>query len=387
MSTVSQNLLPGREEQIIEETVPFLHGDQMIFSAREEAIFIEMLRLERHRSQRSGDPFLLVLIDIPDLPKRTRRAAFRKAARAISSCTRQTDVLGWYERDRRLGLLMTEIGTGNPKDLEIISRRLTTSLSRAIEPKIYRRLKLTLRVYPERPSDGGSVESDDLRDCSADPEPSWSLVKARGGRWVKRVLDILVSLSMLALLLPLFLVIALLVKLSSPGPIFFRQTRLGQYGRTFTFLKFRTMYTNCDAAIHEAYVAKLISGQLEVGKGEGIYKMQNDPRVTPLGRFLRKSSLDELPQFVNVLRNEMSMVGPRPPLPYEYERYKPWHKRRVLELKPGITGLWQVEGRSRTTFDQMVRLDLRYGRFRTIWSDLKILARTPSAVIRGRGAC
>lgn len=386
MSTVSQNLLPGSEEQIIEETVPF-HGDQNIFSAREEAIFIEMLRLERHRSQRSGKPFVLVLIDIFDVPKRTRRAAFRRAARAISSCTRQTDVLGWYERERRLGLMMTEIGSGNTKDLELISRRLTTSLSRAIEPKIYRKLKITLRVYPERSSDGNPVMPEDIRDYGVAPEPAWSVVKARGARWVKRVLDVVVSFSMLVLLLPLFLVIAVLVKLSSPGPIFFRQTRLGQYGRTFTFFKFRTMYTNCDAAIHEAYVAKLISGQLEGGKTKGIYKMQNDPRVTPLGRFLRKSSLDELPQIINVLRNEMSLVGPRPPLPYEYERYKSWHKRRVLELKPGITGLWQVEGRSRTTFEQMVRLDLRYGRFRTIWSDLKILARTPLAVIRGRGAC
>lgn len=386
MSTVSQNLLPGSEEQIIEETVPF-HGDQNIFSAREEAIFIEMLRLERHRSQRSGKPFVLVLIDIFDVPKRTRRAAFRRAARAISSCTRQTDVLGWYERERRLGLMMTEIGSGNTKDLELISRRLTTSLSRDIEPKIYRKLKITLRVYPERSSDGNPVMPEDIRDYGVAPEPAWSAVKARGARWVKRVLDVVVSFSMLVLLLPLFLVIAVLVKLSSPGPIFFRQTRLGQYGRTFTFFKFRTMYTNCDAAIHEAYVAKLISGQLEGGKTKGIYKMQNDPRVTPLGRFLRKSSLDELPQIINVLRNEMSLVGPRPPLPYEYERYKSWHKRRVLELKPGITGLWQVEGRSRTTFEQMVRLDLRYGRFRTIWSDLKILARTPLAVIRGRGAC
>lgn len=385
MSTLSQNLLPKREEQITEEAVPLFHGDQMIFSAREEAIFIEMLRLERHRSQRSGKSFLLVLIDIPDLRKRVRLAAFRKAARAISSCTRETDVVGWYERDTRLGLLMTEIGAGNASDLELISHRLTASLSRAIEPEIYRRLKMTLRVYPERSFDGNSVDSDGVRGYPA--IPARSVVKARGALWLKRVLDIVGSLLALAVLSPIFLLIAVLVKVSSPGPIFFRQIRLGQYGKKFTFFKFRTMYTNCDPAIHQAYVAKLISGQPEVAEGTGIYKMQNDPRVTPLGRFLRKSSLDELPQFLNVLRNEMSLVGPRPPLPYEYERYKPWHKRRVLELKPGITGLWQVEGRSRTTFDQMVRLDLRYGRFRTIWSDVKIVARTPSAVIRGRGAC
>jgi lipopolysaccharide/colanic/teichoic acid biosynthesis glycosyltransferase len=386
MSTVSQDLLPRRREQVTEETTPFFQGDQ-IFTAIEETIFVEMLRLERHRSQRSGDPFLLVLIDIPDVPKRTRKAAFRKAARAISSCTRETDVLGWYERDRQLGLLMTEIGTGGAKDLEVISHRLTVSLSRVIEPEVYHRLRVTLRVYPEVSSDGDSVESRDRSGRRKGPEPARSILKDRGALWLKRALDVFASALMLTLLSPLFLAIALLVKLSSPGPIFFRQARLGQYGKKFTFFKFRTMYTNCDPAIHEAYVAKLISGQLEGGDGKGIYKMQNDPRVTPLGRFLRKSSLDELPQFVNVLRDEMSLVGPRPPLPYEYERYKPWHKRRVLELKPGITGLWQVEGRSRTTFEQMVRLDLRYGRFRSIWTDIKILVRTPSAVIRGRGAC
>jgi lipopolysaccharide/colanic/teichoic acid biosynthesis glycosyltransferase len=133
-------------------------------------------------------------------------------------------------------------------------------------------------------------------------------------------------------------------------------------------------------------VARLIAGDHGAGQGCAVYKLQNDPRVTPLGRFLRKTSLDELPQFFNVLRNEMSLVGPRPPLPYEYERYQVWHRRRVLEMKPGLTGLWQVEGRSRTTFEEMVRIDLRYAGCRSIWMDLKILLLTPGAVLSGRGA-
>jgi lipopolysaccharide/colanic/teichoic acid biosynthesis glycosyltransferase len=112
----------------------------------------------------------------------------------------------------------------------------------------------------------------------------------------------------------------------------------------------------------------------------------NDPRMTPVGRLLRKTSLDELPQLINVLRGEMSLVGPRPPVPYEYERYSAWHKRRIIETKPGITGLWQVSGRSRTTFDQMVRLDLEYARTWSIWVDLKILLRTPAAIVSGEGA-
>jgi lipopolysaccharide/colanic/teichoic acid biosynthesis glycosyltransferase len=117
-----------------------------------------------------------------------------------------------------------------------------------------------------------------------------------------------------------------------------------------------------------------------------IYKIVSDPRVTQTGRLLRKSSLDELPQLINVLKGEMSLVGPRPPLPYEYERYSTWHRRRLMEVKPGITGLWQVNGRSRTTFDEMVRLDLEYVRSWSIWLDLKILLRTPAAVLSGEGA-
>ncbi|HLQ75947.1 MAG TPA: sugar transferase, partial [Terriglobia bacterium] len=119
---------------------------------------------------------------------------------------------------------------------------------------------------------------------------------------------------------------------------------------------------------------------------DGVYKIQNDPRITPFGRILRATSLDELPQFIHVLSGRMSLVGPRPPIPYEYECYQPWHRRRILDAKPGITGMWQVHGRSRTTFDDMVRMDLRYIRGRSIWIDLKILLKTPWAVIGGHGA-
>jgi lipopolysaccharide/colanic/teichoic acid biosynthesis glycosyltransferase len=187
--------------------------------------------------------------------------------------------------------------------------------------------------------------------------------------------------------LPIFGIIALLIKITSKGPVLFCQKRLGQYGKEFKFLKFRTMYPNNDSRIHQEYVAKLIAGNGDFKQANGTYKLTNDPRITPLGRFLRKSSLDELPQFINVLRGDMSLVGPRPPLAYEYERYQAWHRRRVTELKPGMTGLWQIEGRSRTTFDEMVRMDLRYASSVSLWLDLKILLLTPKAVISGRGAC
>jgi lipopolysaccharide/colanic/teichoic acid biosynthesis glycosyltransferase len=138
-----------------------------------------------------------------------------------------------------------------------------------------------------------------------------------------------------------------------------------------------------DPKIHQDYVRRLISGKEEnqqPGASAAVYKLKDDPRITPVGKFLRKTSLDELPQFLNVLIGEMSLVGPRPPIPYEVEAYDIWHKRRLLEVRPGITGLWQVEGRSTTKFDEMVRLDLRYAKTWSLWLDIKILVRTPGAV-------
>ena len=182
----------------------------------------------------------------------------------------------------------------------------------------------------------------------------------------------------------MFLFVSALVKLTSKGPVFFQQQRVGEDGRPFTMLKFRTMHVNADpqdsSAVRRAF-HPVQRNVCECGRTNVVFKIVDDPRVTPLGHFLRRSSLDEFPQFWNVLRGEMSLVGPRPPLPYEVARYKRWHRRRVLEAKPGITGLWQVTGRSRTTFDEMVRLDLRYAKNYSVWTDLKILLATPRAVM------
>ena len=164
----------------------------------------------------------------------------------------------------------------------------------------------------------------------------------------------------MCLLSPVFLAVAVAIKLTSKGPILFKQERIGQYGVGFTFLKFRSMHFRNDPKIHREYVRKLISGKDDCKQADdngGAYKLQNDPRITPVGKFLRRTSLDELPQFFNVLRGDMSLVGPRPPIPYETEAYDVWHRRRFFEAKPGITGLWQVKGRSRVKFDDMVRLD------------------------------
>ena len=146
------------------------------------------------------------------------------------------------------------------------------------------------------------------------------------------------------------------------------------------------MYVNNDSTMHKDFVTRLINGETSSSDTPGVYKITNDPRVTPFGRFLRKTSLDELPQLLNVLKGEMSLVGPRPPLPYELEHYDVWHRRRILEIRPGLTGLWQVSGRSRTNFDDMVRLDLKYAAQWSLWLDLKICLQTPKAVIFGDGA-
>jgi lipopolysaccharide/colanic/teichoic acid biosynthesis glycosyltransferase len=206
---------------------------------------------------------------------------------------------------------------------------------------------------------------------------------------MKRMMDVAGSAFALIMLSPLFAVIAAVIKLTSPGPIFFRQKRVGQHGVSFVFLKFRSMNVNNDPSAHKEYVRQLIAGQADrkpsEGNGDGVYKITNDPRVTKIGAFLRRTSLDELPQFINVIKGEMSLVGPRPPIAYEVEAYDLWHRRRVLEAKPGITGLWQVHGRSRVTFDEMVRLDLHYAKTWSPWMDVKILFRTPGAMF-GEGA-
>jgi lipopolysaccharide/colanic/teichoic acid biosynthesis glycosyltransferase len=214
-----------------------------------------------------------------------------------------------------------------------------------------------------------------------------AFVSQRNHPWrdaAKRGLDIVGSLVLLALFGPVMLAVVTVVKWTSAGPALYRQVRIGRRGESFTMLKVRTMYVNAGHGIHNDYVTWFIkaSGQ-QPRTGDEVFKLTNDPRITPPGQWLRKTSLDELPQFWNVLRGDMSLVGPRPPLPFEVAQYQPWHRRRVLEAKPGITGLWQVKGRSRTTFDEMVRMDLEYARSHSLWTDIRILAATPLAMVKG----
>jgi lipopolysaccharide/colanic/teichoic acid biosynthesis glycosyltransferase len=354
-----------------------------------EEAFRRMISLERKRSERSQRPFVLLLIDTG------RSQAGDKQGRvlldmlsALQGATRETDVTGWYTMNSVVGVMFTEIVLDNNAVLSTILSRVGELLRQKLDTDQFSRIKFSFHVFPD---DWDSQDPERPSNPTLYPDLEKRQESNRPARAIKRMIDVLGSLTLLVLLSPVFFVIAAAIKLSSRGPVLFRQQRIGEHGTPFTFLKFRSMYVNNDASQHKEYVRQLIAGQAVKqpanGTGEGIFKLTNDPRITPVGSFLRRTSLDELPQFLNVLSGDMSLVGPRPPVPYEVEAYATWHRRRLLEAKPGITGLWQVQGRSRVGFDDMVRLDLRYARNCSPWLDLKILVRTPKAVIAGNGAC
>jgi lipopolysaccharide/colanic/teichoic acid biosynthesis glycosyltransferase len=209
-------------------------------------------------------------------------------------------------------------------------------------------------------------------------------IRSRYAR-VKRALDIVFTVLIFIPLCISMAIVAVAIRLDSPGPVFFRQKRVGQNGAEFYMLKFRSMYDNSDDSIHREATAQYMRGEL-IGEGAAAlpYKRSEDPRITRVGRFLRKASLDEIPQFINVLRGEMTLVGPRPPLPYEVERYS---ARDLVRLrgKPGMTGAWQVYGRSSVTFQSMVEMDIAYLQKQSLREDLKLIALTIPVMIAGRG--
>jgi len=358
-----------------------------------EDTFHRMISLERKRSERSQRPFVLLLVDtcvsnVADASGDRSNTVLVDLLSALQGATRETDVTGWYKEGAVIGVMFTEIVLDNNLVLSTILARLGGVLRERLDAEQFSRIKFSFHVFPD---DWDADDPNRPSNPTLYPDLEKRQKANRFGRTMKRVIDVLGSLWLLALLSPVFLTIAAAIKLTSRGPVLFRQKRIGEHGTPFTFLKFRSMYVNNDSSEHREYVRRLIEGRADKkqanGRGSGVFKLTNDPRITPVGRFLRRSSLDELPQLFNVLQGEMSLVGPRPPVPYEVEAYATWHRRRLLEAKPGITGLWQVYGRSRVEFDDMVRLDLRYARECSPLLDLKILLQTPKAVIGGDGAC
>jgi len=350
-----------------------------------------MIALERKRTERSAKPFLLMLLETGEQHSEEKNGqVLAEVISALLTATRETDVIGWHRKNGCIGVLFTQLVTSDQKSiLSAMLARVGAILQDNLSLEQFSQIRISFHFFPDK-------WDHDISQRPSDPALYPDLLRddKRGKLfWLtKRVMDIGGSLLLLTIALPVFLIVAVAVKISSKGPILYRQQRVGQHGKPFTFLKFRSMYVDNDPTVHKNYIMQLIAGQAQRypakgnGHGMGIYKLTKDDRITRVGAFLRRTSLDELPQLWNVLRGQMSLVGPRPAIPYEVAAYQTWHRRRVLEVKPGITGLWQVEARGRVEFDEMVRLDLRYARNWSPWLDLKILFRTPRAVIAGGGA-
>jgi lipopolysaccharide/colanic/teichoic acid biosynthesis glycosyltransferase len=371
-------------------TDPLLEGVPVVERAPlNEEIFRRMIAIERKRTERSKAPFLLMLLEVvSNEGQKKERQTLGLIASALLASSRDTDLVGWYKDDVIIGAMFTGLIVHDKRIvLDTFLTKVTSSLRDELTAEQFNQVSISFHLFPDdwdhekpgRPSNAALYPDLASRDKGRRP----MLV-------VKRIIDVVGSGTLLMLLAPLFVAIALAVKFSSKGPVFFRQQRVGRFGKTFTFLKFRSMYTNNDVSVHKEFVTRMIAsgaGQTsQSGEKKDVFKITNDKRVTRVGKLLRRTSLDELPQFLNVLMGDMSLVGPRPPIPYELAAYQTWHRRRLLGVKPGITGLWQVLSRSSVQFDEMVRLDLRYASTWTPWLDIKILLRTPLAVIKGSGA-
>ena len=371
MTSLASNLIVARAQRLGDRR----HGVSASPSLTlPQELFRDALVRERKRADRFEETMVLVLISLDD---RNVSSRWRRVVKAVSHAARDADLIGWYEQGSVLGLIRS-VTPDLAETATVLAETTRDEVMRCLSYENVDNCSVRLEIYcPHR--EGASP----VLDVGTEDRKSQEIVRDAA----KRMLDIVGSTAFLIAFSPVFLFVAALVKLTSKGPVFFRQQRVGEGGRPFMMLKFRTMRVNADPRIHQQYVESFIQSAAMNGSDKRpVFKIVHDPRVTPFGHFLRRSSLDEFPQFWNVLRGEMSLVGPRPPLAYEVARYKGWHRRRVLEAKPGITGLWQVEGRSRTTFDEMVRLDLRYARNRSVWIDLKLLLATPYAVISGKGA-
>jgi exopolysaccharide biosynthesis polyprenyl glycosylphosphotransferase len=327
---------------------------------------------------------MLDFINITNL--KIRHEAIQDVMNALTLHTRSTDIKGWYWGDKVLGVIMTEM-------IVISKETLKEKILQCLQTKTNQELLDTIRIsFHQFPEDGRLIQIMDGPSCLTFYDDVIKLQRSKlNGYRMKRFVDVIGSIAAIVLFSPLFILIPIAIKLTSKGPILFRQERVGQHGERFNFLKFRSMYVNNDQYVHREFVQNFIAnkpnGQDNGGKsGERVYKITKDKRITPLGHFLRRTSLDEIPQLFNVLMGDMSLVGPRPPIDYELEKYDSWHWRRVMEVKPGITGLWQVMGRSSTSFDDMVRLDLKYVTHWSLWLDFLILFKTPRAVLSGKGA-
>jgi len=382
-----------------------LHGIRSVGQLR------AIIERERARADRNGHQFSVVLLS-SDNPE-PDNAQLKYVAQVFAKRIRLTDEAGWFDY-KRLGVVL-------PYTSAASARRLADDICEAIATRISSP-KYNIYTYPSNWFSNGKGRSGQLH--FADLFPGWSTKRPPwlskfttqndGGKikleieespenttsncqalsnvhdpifvwplpaW-KRGLDIVGALFGLVVLSPFLLLIALIIKIVSPGPVLFKQPRVGYMGRTFKMWKFRTMNIDADPSNHKQYVAKLINGAAQNDRSSEtpMMKLDHDPQIIPFGKIFRKTCIDELPQLVNVLRGEMSLVGPRPPLTYEVEEYLQWNYAR-FDAVPGMTGLWQVSGKNRLTFFEMMQLDIRYSKSMSLWLDIKILLKTPLAIV------
>ena len=373
------------------QQIPALDG---ICSAE---VFQKIFERERARADRNSHGFSVVVF-LMDPDRNNLRV--KRVAHAVCGRMRDTDAAGWFGIQSIAVLLPDTYAAGAKKFADDICRKVASDT----QPP-----DCAIRTYPFDSYQGGGDGSQPPRSggsYSADPRgQSWDSAPGADFRgtvaraaehpaepeapavaaalfseplplW-KRAIDIVGSSLGLVLLSPLFCLVALFIRIVSPGPVFFRQQRVGYLGQPFTLWKFRTMKVNGDEVIHRDYFSELIkSGD----RGRQAMIKLDDPRIIPFGKTIRKLCIDEFPQLINVFRGEMSLVGPRPPIPYEAEEYLRWHQRR-FDTVPGMTGLWQVSGKNRLTFNEMVRLDITYARNRSFGLDLRILLKTLPAIV------
>ena len=350
--------------------------------------FSAILNRERDRSDRTGQEFSMVVFEVGAGGRKSEAA--RILVPILAQRTRSTDDIGWLE-DGRLAVALPHTPTDGAWKFVDHVRQAFDAPTPPPDCLVF--------SYPTAwiPQGEGERSPKSSESRSAPPAPDSFSHGIRSSRaegadrgrpieelethflhrmpaW-KRAIDIAGSLFALVVLSPLLLLVALLLKVVSPGPLFFRQERIGYLGRVFTLWKFRTMHVNADTAVHRKYLQKLMRD------GKEMVKLDNgkDPRIIPFGGILRATGIDELPQLLNVLVGEMSLVGPRPCLPYEAREYQSWQMRR-FDAVPGLTGLWQVSGKNRTTFKEMMRLDIGYAKRRTFPLDVKIFLKTIPAI-------
>jgi lipopolysaccharide/colanic/teichoic acid biosynthesis glycosyltransferase len=348
--------------------------------------FRDLIERERSRTDRTGIRFCLVVFKLAARKRDTYRTLYHLAG-LLTSRARTSDEVGWVDKTS-LGVLL--IGSGEQGGAQF-GKQLLASLPEGVAVP-----KVSVYAYPnqdrgetrepihlEAAPEGESAPVSNLqnsnsvsKDAPPTEDPAMPSVFVRQLPLWKDILDVLLALTALILLSPIFLLIAVYIKIADPGPVFFRQERVGFRGKKFECWKFRTMKVNNDAAAHEAYLKSLIKGG-----DQPMVKLdaKKDPRIIPLGWILRQSGLDELPQLINVLRGDMSLVGPRPCLPYEAKEYDQWHAER-FDTVPGLTGLWQVSGKNRTSFKDMMRFDIRYSRRMSFWMEIQILFKTFPAI-------